>query len=96
MISLRPQGLRGETFIVDKTGGETSYESEKCRERRRNFSVNLRSSIDHSCFFHFGSFSVDCRIGRGGRNPNGHIRILTLKRIHAEGLQQRRNKKIKK
>jgi hypothetical protein len=77
LISLRPHRLRGETFILDKTGGETSHESEKCRKRRRNF-------------------SVDCRIGRGGRNPYGHIRILTLKRIHAEGLQQRRNKKIRK
>jgi hypothetical protein len=34
-----------------------------------------------------GSFSVDSRISRGGSNPYGHIWILTLKRIYAEGLQ---------
>ena len=36
---------------------------------------------------------MDSRISRGGSNPYGHIWILTLKRIYAEGLQQRRRKK---
>jgi hypothetical protein len=31
---------------------------------------------------------VDSRISRGGSNLDGHIWILTLKRIYAEGLQQ--------
>lgn len=31
---------------------------------------------------------MDSRISRGGSNPYGHIWILTLKRIYAEGLQQ--------
>jgi hypothetical protein len=31
---------------------------------------------------------VDSRIGRGPSNPYGHIWILTLKGIYAEGLQQ--------
>jgi hypothetical protein len=38
---------------------------------------------------------VDCRIGGGDYHSHGPIRILTLKGIHAEGLQQRRNKEIK-
>jgi pimeloyl-ACP methyl ester carboxylesterase len=33
---------------------------------------------------------VDARIRRGGSNPYGPIWILTLKRIDAEGLQQRK------
>jgi hypothetical protein len=37
---------------------------------------------------------VDSRISRGGSNPYGHIWILTLKRIYAEGLQQRAWKEI--
>ena len=41
-----------------------------------------------------GSFSVDPRINRGGSNSYSHIWILTLKRIYAEGLQQRAWKEI--
>ena len=33
---------------------------------------------------------MDSRISRGGIHPYSHIWILTLKRIHAEGLQQRK------
>jgi len=33
---------------------------------------------------------VDARIRRGGSNPYGLIWILTLKRMDAEGLQQRK------
>ena len=37
---------------------------------------------------------MDSRISRGGSNPYSHIWILTMKRIHAEGLQQRTWKEI--
>lgn len=48
----------------------------------------IKEKLLAPCFFHFGSFSVDSRISRGGSNPYSHIWILTLKRIYAEGLQQ--------
>ena len=69
-------------------GGENSCENEKCGKERRNFSFNRRNCIDNQCLFHFGSFSVDSRANRTGGNSYGHIWILTLKRICAEGLQQ--------
>jgi len=37
---------------------------------------------------------VDPWISRGRSNPYGHIWILTLKRIYAEGLQQRNWREI--
>jgi hypothetical protein len=66
-----------------------SWKNKKCNGRRSNFSICYRSYFNYSCFSLIWSVSVDFWINWGGLNPYGHIWILTLKRIYAEGLQQR-------
>ena len=66
--------------------------NEECRERRGNCSICHRNNDDPSTLFHPWSFSVDPWAHRGSVRPYCDIRILTLKRIYAEGLQQGREK----
>jgi hypothetical protein len=63
--------------------------NEKCESRRGNFSVCHWSYFDNPRLSYLASFSVGFWINRGGNYTYCSIWILTLKRIYAEGLQQR-------
>jgi hypothetical protein len=65
------------------------WQSKECGEGRSSFSVCHRSYSDNHCFFHLWRLSMGSRINRGDRYSHRSIWILTLKRIYAEGLQQR-------
>ena len=84
--------LKFNTLEMRRRNGISS-QSKKCWKRGGDISFLHRSCSDHPGFFHFRIYSMGCRIGRSGCYPYLTIWILTLKRIYAEGLQQRRRKK---
>jgi len=62
----------------------------------RIFRFIIRSCFDCLGVSYFRVHWVDSWTHRGGNYSYRHIWILTLKRIHAEGLQQRRGKEVKR
>jgi hypothetical protein len=69
------------------------WQSKECGEGRSNFSVCRRSYSDNHCFFHFWGLSMNSGTHRGGDPTYRYLRVLTLKRIYAEGLQHRTRRK---
>jgi hypothetical protein len=79
-------------MIFELNGGKDGGigQNKKSGRRRDDFSICHWSYFDNSRFFHLGSFSVDSWIGWDCMYSYCSNWILTLKRIYAEGLRQRR------
>jgi hypothetical protein len=73
---------------------ETNDQNKKYEERRGNCSIGHRNYFDYFSFPYLWVLWVGSWINWCADYPYGHIWILTLKRIYAEGLQQRRRKEI--
>ena len=85
--------MRQLVFVLkNRLQGEnygTYGQAEKRWESRGHFTFYHRSHLNGFCFFRRRDLAMDGRIDRGDIYPDCDIWILTLKRDHAEGLQQK-------
>ena len=68
----------------------TDNQDKKCGNNRSNFTYYHWSHFDTIHFFHGWNTDLDNWINWSGIYRYCDIQILTVKRIYAEGLQQRR------
>ncbi|KPK90883.1 MAG: hypothetical protein AMJ94_08315 [Deltaproteobacteria bacterium SM23_61] len=94
-ISQQRYGVFYFNFHLNAKGGRDGiiWENQKCGEGRGNFPICPRDHFNYFCLFYPWGLSVGAWIDRGGIYPYEPLWILTLKRIHAEGLQQGSGKK---
>ena len=64
--------------------------NDECRERGENLSLYLRGDFDRLRVPGLRCLRVDSWADRLRTDPDGTVRVLTLKGIYAEGLQQKR------
>jgi hypothetical protein len=90
---LNPNCLMDDFLLRVGNNGSSSQDTQ-CGERRGNTSVYHRSYFDYFSFSCLWVLSVGFWINRSVIYHYSYIWILTLKRICAEGLQQKRKKEV--
>ena len=81
-------------IALESTEEKPVAKSKNVRRGEGIVRLNLGSYFNNTWFFHIWSVSMRSWFSQGGSNPYSHIWILTMKRIYAEGLEQRTWKEI--